>query len=128
MAKFMEFYKKAVGEPEIRAKLEAILSGKEMDQANDQQLEQIGEVAKSLGYTFTMDEVKAFLHPKEESELSDDQLDAVAGGFLAQGKEDKMITCTGAGAQVSIVKDDPVHCTMAAGQVEVTVDGKIEIQ
>jgi len=43
-------------------------------------LHSLVEVAKSKGYDITMDEAKAYVSEQADKELSDDELDAVAGG------------------------------------------------
>lgn len=43
-------------------------------------LASVVSLAKSKGYDVTMDEAKAYIDQQAKKELSDDQLDAVAGG------------------------------------------------
>ena len=50
----------------------------------DDQLKEIGEIAKGLGFDITLEEAKAYLKSVEE-ELSDKALDAVAGGITDNG-------------------------------------------
>jgi len=43
-------------------------------------LAHVVEYASSKGYDLTLDEAKAYINAQANAELSDDQLDAVAGG------------------------------------------------
>ncbi len=43
-------------------------------------LASVVELAKSKGYDITIDETKSYVHAEAGRELSDEQLDAVAGG------------------------------------------------
>jgi predicted ribosomally synthesized peptide with nif11-like leader len=78
--KISEFYAKVNSDENLKAKLEKILDGKDISEASDAQLKEIGEMAKEMGYDFTIDEVKEFI-ASGEVQLSDDALDAVAGGI-----------------------------------------------
>jgi len=80
--KIAEFYAKVTDDAELKAKVEKILGGKEITEATDDQLKKIGEIAKELGYNFTLDEVKEFI-ASGDVQLSDDALDNVAGGTAA---------------------------------------------
>ena len=77
--KISEFYAKVMADDNLKAKLEKILDGKEITEASDDQLKQIGDIAKELGYNFTLEDVKDFIK-SGDVQLSDDALDAVAGG------------------------------------------------
>lgn len=79
MNKFAEFYEKVLADEAAKNKLIAILGDKPVDQASDETLEKVGALAKELGYDFTIEEAKSYLHPAE-GEISDDALDEVAGG------------------------------------------------
>ncbi len=79
MSKLSEFYKQAMGEEETKKKIEKILAGKEISDATDEQLEKVGELAKGLGYEFTLEDVKGYLKG-EEVALDEEDLEAVAGG------------------------------------------------
>ena len=90
--KISEFYAKVTSDEALQAKLEKILGGKEITEASDDQLKQIGDIAKELGYNFTIKEVKDFIQ-SGDVQLSDDALDNVAGGA------NKGVTsCSGANA------------------------------
>ena len=77
--KISEFYAKVMADEKLKAKLENVLGGKDITEATDEQLKQIGDIAKELGYNFTLEEVKDFIK-SGDVQLSDDALDAVAGG------------------------------------------------
>lgn len=113
MSKVAEFYQKAMADPAAKAELAAILNGKDIAAATEEDLAKIGEVAKKLGYEITVEEAKEYLNPAE-AELSDDDLDAVAGG---KGDPGVSIGCTTGGGQLG----GDVSCEMAAGTVGVGV-------
>jgi len=92
--KIAEFYAKVTEDAKCKAEVEKILGGKEITEATDDQLKKIGEIAKEMGYNFTLDEVKDFI-ASGEVQLSDDALDNVAGG-VNKGQN----TCTGVGAGI----------------------------
>ena len=77
--KISEFYAKVMADEKLKAKFEKVLAGKEITEASDDQLKQIGDIAKELGYNFTLEDVKDFIK-SGDVQLSDDALDAVAGG------------------------------------------------
>jgi predicted ribosomally synthesized peptide with nif11-like leader len=90
--KIAEFYAKVTADENLKAKFEKILGGKDITEASDDQLKEIGEISKEMGYNFTLDEVKEFI-ASGDVELSEDALDAVAGG-ANKGK----VECRGEGA------------------------------
>lgn len=92
MSKMADFYAKVISDEKLRAQLSEILGGKELAQASDAELEKIGALAKSVGFDITLDEAKAYL-ASEAKDLSDEALDAVAGG-VNKGK----VTCKGENA------------------------------
>ena len=77
--KISEFYAKVTEDDAIKAKVEKILGGAEITDASDDQLKAIGEIAKEMGYNFTIDEVKEFI-ASGDVKLDEDALDNVAGG------------------------------------------------
>jgi predicted ribosomally synthesized peptide with nif11-like leader len=77
--KIAEFYAKVTSDDALKAKLEKILGGADITDASDDQLKAIGEIAKELGYNFTIDEVKEFI-ASGDVKLDEDALDNVAGG------------------------------------------------
>lgn len=48
-------------------------------------LSKVVDVAKAKGYDITVDEAKAYIEEQAKQELSDEQLDAVAGGKTGGG-------------------------------------------
>ena len=84
--KISEFYAKAMADENLKAKFEKVLAGKEITEASDDQLKKIGDIAKELGYNFTIAEVKDFIK-NGDVQLSDDDLEAVAGGTGSTGKD-----------------------------------------
>ena len=79
MSKFVDFYNKALADASSKKELAAILDGKPMESATDEQLEKIGAVAKKLGFDITLDEARKYLTPGDKK-LEEEDLDAVAGG------------------------------------------------
>ncbi len=79
MNKVAEFYAKVMTSEELKGKLGEILQGKSIADASDAQLQKIGEVAKSAGFALDLEEAKAYIQA-EEMAVSDEALDAVAGG------------------------------------------------
>ena len=79
MSKITEFYTKAISDESTKTKLTEILGGKAINEADDSQLEKIGSLAKELGFDITIEEAKAYLN-NSDGELSDDDLESVAGG------------------------------------------------
>ena len=79
MSKVADFYVKAIADEEAKKKLAEVLDGKNFDKLTDAQLKEVGDIAKDLGFDITLDEAKEYLKSIED-ELSDDALQAVAGG------------------------------------------------
>ncbi len=84
MSKVTDFYAKAIADEASKKELTDILGSKPINEASDEQLVKIGELAKKLGFDITLEEAKAYL-TSEEAELEEDDLDAVAGGFNGKG-------------------------------------------
>ena len=93
MNKFHEFYTKIVADEEAAKEISAILEGKPMSAASDEQLEKIGAVAKRLGLDISLADARDFLKAEDKS-LSDDDLDAVAGGSVKVDKDGDIIIDT----------------------------------
>ena len=77
--KLAEFYAEITSDENLKATLEKILAGKNITEVTDAQLKEIGEIAKDLGYNFTIKEFKDFIN-FGDVQLSEDELAAVAGG------------------------------------------------
>lgn len=90
MRKMADFYTKVISDEKLRAQLGDILGNREITEASDEELKKIGELAKNAGFDITLEEAKAYLHA-EVKDLSDEALDAVAGGVNKSG----VTTCPG---------------------------------
>lgn len=82
MSKMQELYKKVAGDSALQEKFNAIIkdSGKAGEAATK---ERLTAFANEAGYEISLDEMKAFfteLSDKEKGQLSDAELDMVAGG------------------------------------------------
>ena len=77
MSKFNEFYAKVMEDDAVKTEVIKVLGDNTFEQATDDQLAKIGEIAKGAGFDFTVEDAKAFL---AGGELDDEALDAVAGG------------------------------------------------
>ncbi len=90
MNKVAEFYAKVMTSEELKGKLGEILQGKSIVEATDAELEKVGAVAKEAGFVLTLEEAKDYIQA-EEMAVSDEALDAVAGGnqkgsFICKGE------------------------------------------
>ncbi len=106
MSKFQDFYAKALADANVTKELSDILAGKALEAASDEQLEKVSGVAKRLGFDITVAEARNFLK-EGDKKLSDDDLDAVAGGASKNG--------SGGGS-----KSDP-HITQVGGNCDKAV-------
>lgn len=89
MDKFKQFYTQAMTDEAVGTEVKKILGKTSIDEATDDQLTKLGELAKTLGLDISLTEAKAYLaksHDDEEGEISPDELQAVAGG---KGEEPK---------------------------------------
>ena len=98
MNKFAEFYEKVLADEAAKNKLIAILGDKPIDQASDETLKKVGALAKEMGYDFAIEDAKGYLHPAE-GEVSDDDLDEVAGG--KGDTTNTSFTCTNGVGQIN---------------------------
>lgn len=83
MDKFKEFYTQVMADDSVKAEVKKILGKTPVDEATDEQLLQLGELAKTLGLDISLKEAKAYLANEdddEEGEVSVEELQAVAGG------------------------------------------------
>jgi hypothetical protein len=78
MSKMTDFYTKVMADKETAQRFEAILAGKQIQEADDAQLERIGILAKQLGFDITLEEAKAYF--AQDKKLGENELEAVAGG------------------------------------------------
>lgn len=79
MNKVTEFYAKALADESSKAELASILGESRIQDASDEQLKKIGQLAEKLGYEITVQEAKDYLNGSE-TELGEEDLEAVAGG------------------------------------------------
>ena len=79
MDKVADFYAKVMASEDLQDKLGNILQGKNIVDATDDDLQKIGEVAKAAGFDITLEAAKAYIQ-SDEAAVSDEALDAVAGG------------------------------------------------
>ena len=79
MSKVADFYGKVMASPELQGKVANVLAGKNIADASDDQLREIGEVAKGLGFDIDLEEAKKYIS-SDAVKVSDEALDAVAGG------------------------------------------------
>jgi hypothetical protein len=100
MSKITDFYAKAIEDEASRTELVKIIGDKSFEEATDEQLAQVGELAKKLGYDISVEEAKAYLNG-DDAELDDDDLDAVAGGKGA-GYEPIDVMGVGGGGSSSV--------------------------
>ena len=83
MDKFKEFYTRTMSDDAVRAEVKKIIGKTPVEDATDEQLLQLGELAKTLGINISLDEAKAYFAKStayKEGEVSADELQAVAGG------------------------------------------------
>lgn len=82
MSKMKELYEKVAGDRVLQAKFEVILNRAEKA-GEDETGKKLLAFAKEAGFDVTVDEIKSFfnkLNENRSAELSDSELDAVAGG------------------------------------------------
>ena len=84
MDKFKIFYAQAMADDAVRAEIKKILGKTPVDEASDDQLIKLGELAKTIGIDIALADAKAYLSKSidddDEGEVSPDELQAVAGG------------------------------------------------
>lgn len=83
MSKVTEFYKAAIADDAVKQEINDIFGQTKLEDASDEQLEKVGEVAKRLGFDISLEEAREYLN-SEHKELSDPEL-----GELASNK----VTC-----------------------------------
>ena len=103
MSKFKGFYDKINSDAEIGAEFKKVLEeqkitpGTPFEKFSEENLNALIPLAKKAGFDFTLDEVKAFLKSNAEGgELSDDELEAVAGG-KGNSNSGSGVSCSNAG-------------------------------
>ncbi|MDR1472877.1 MAG: hypothetical protein LBS75_10190 [Synergistaceae bacterium] len=108
MSKFSDFYKKITTDKALGEEFNSIIKAHnfkpgatfaDLDDATIKDLEPLG---KKAGIVFTFEEVKAFLARKPGGELSEDELEAVAGGKGSGGNTTKTTTCGQVGTNLDV--------------------------
>lgn len=79
MDKFTAFYNKVTSDEELAAKVAKIFDGN-YDEINDEQLQQLSALAKEVGLDISVEEGKEYFNREDEDQLSETELDMVAGG------------------------------------------------
>ncbi|MDR2559924.1 MAG: hypothetical protein LBC86_10365 [Oscillospiraceae bacterium] len=112
MSKFTEFYNHVVSDPKFGAAFAKIIeeqkipAGTPFENFTDENFTALLPLAKEMGLEFTLAEAKAHF---SGSELSDDELEAVAGGSK------------GANQNTAGDNSTQVHCTAIGGEsVQIT--------
>ena len=114
MSKFQDFYAKVLADEGAKKEISSILAGKALEAASDEQLEKIGGLAKRLGFEITVAEAREFMK-KGDKKLSEDDLDAVAGGGLF----DKDTSKSPAGGKV--IRTDTGTCWQNIGVINLDI-------
>ncbi len=78
MSKLYDFLEKAAADDAAAAEINNILGENKFEDATDEQLGEICEVAKKLGFDIAPDDIKE----STIRELAEDELADIAGGFL----------------------------------------------
>lgn len=87
MEKMRELYEKVAGDKTLQAKFEEIMNNAEHADKEETELK-LAAFAKEAGYDINLDEMSAFfkqLAEKNNGQLSDTELDMVAGGKSLSG-------------------------------------------
>lgn len=80
MNKVAEFYTKVMQDEDIKKEFLAFAGKKEADDFTDEEFKKLKQLSKRIGFDITEEEIKSYF--QSEKELSDEELDNVAGGFL----------------------------------------------
>ncbi len=81
MTKFEEILQKLNDNQEARQEMIDILQGQSLTSVSEEQLTRLTELAQKMGVDLSVAELKNVINPPE-GEISDDDLDAVAGGSI----------------------------------------------
>ncbi|MDR3280632.1 MAG: hypothetical protein LBT23_08965 [Synergistaceae bacterium] len=86
MSKFTDFYKKVTTDKALATEFTAIMKahnvkeGATFTDLDDATLMALEPLSKKAGFAFTLAEAKEYLSKKSGDEMSEDELEAVAGG------------------------------------------------
>ncbi len=79
MKKIQEFYLRLLKDDKEKKEFNEILKGRDIVEATDEQLLELGKISERMGYKFSLEEVRSYLG-FEDRKLSEEDLDSVAGG------------------------------------------------
>ncbi len=121
MSTISEFYAKVMADEAVKKQITDILGGTPIENADDEQLKKIGEVAKGMGFSISVEEAKEYFSANEE-ELSDESLEAVAGGVNGTNKPNCM--------NISYTSNEPPVCNQihGFGHSNPIIDGPVNPQ
>ena len=84
MSKVAEFYAKVIADEKLRSEAVALLGDKTPQDFTEEELANLSEFAGRNGYELTVAEIREYL-AAEVKDLSDEAMDAVAGGHKYKG-------------------------------------------
>ncbi len=112
MSAMSNFYEKVLADEAVKKQITDILGETPIENAGDAELEKIGEIAKGMGFSISVEEAREYFRTNEE-ELSDESLEVVAGGGgLSFGRK---VACNFAADYSSIVSEVYDDCAQNAG-------------
>lgn len=79
MSKFTEFYDALQKHEDALRKFSEMIGDRKIEEADDETFLQIGKLAEELGYEITLEDAHNYFR-NSETELDEDDLEAVAGG------------------------------------------------
>ncbi len=100
MSKVAEFYAKVIADEKLRSEAVALLGEKAPQEFTEEELAKLSEFAGRNGYELTVAEIREYL-AAEVKDLSDEAMDAVAGGHKYKGD----YSCKGDNAGNIVHKD-----------------------
>jgi hypothetical protein len=107
MSKFTDFYKKVTIDKALATEFVAIMQAHSVKEGatfadlDDATLSALEPLSKKAGFAFTLAEAKAYLSKKGGDELSEDELEAVAGG-KAPNPINNTVNCGNGGAVINL--------------------------
>ena len=114
MDNFKAFYAKVLTDEAFKAEVEKILGDIALENATDEQISQLCELVKAKGIDISVEDFKESLNmaEKESEQLTDEQLDMVAGG-----SESDRITGTIIGKIFNTVIKALAHCFVGDSKI-----------
>ena len=106
MNKIAEFYNKVMSGEALKEKFTAIVGNVAPDKLSDEALGKLAELAKEAGFEITVAEAKEYFKPVE-GEISDDDLDKVAGG-KGEGfsTDDRSVICGDSSISIVVTRGE----------------------